>query len=219
MTCIVGIVQDGTVYIGGDSAGVAGWDIMTRADRKVFRNGAFLFGFTSSFRMGQLLHYAFTPPPHIVGMEIDRYMATVFIDALRACLKEGGYARKESDQEKGGTFLVGYRGHLFAIEHDYQVGETIFGYNAVGGGSQVALGALHATADLEMDPVARAERALAAAETFNNGVRSPFVIEHLTLEESLIASTPPEAEPAVVESEADIAEPAVALSGVEAFEE
>jgi hypothetical protein len=32
MTCIVGYVHSGKVLIGGDSAGVAGLDIVTRAD-------------------------------------------------------------------------------------------------------------------------------------------------------------------------------------------
>lgn len=51
MTCIVGLEHNGRVYIGADSAGVSGWDLTVRADKKVFRNGSFLFGFTDSFRM------------------------------------------------------------------------------------------------------------------------------------------------------------------------
>lgn len=62
MTCIVGLVDQGNVWIGGDSAGVGGYDLMLRADQKVFRNGDFLMGFTSSFRMGQLLRYKLSPP-------------------------------------------------------------------------------------------------------------------------------------------------------------
>ena len=47
MTCIVGIEQDKTVWIGGDSAGVNGYDIRTREDSKVFVVKDVLFGFTS----------------------------------------------------------------------------------------------------------------------------------------------------------------------------
>ncbi len=39
MTCIVGLVDNGKVYIGGDSAGCAGYDVRIREDQKVFRNG------------------------------------------------------------------------------------------------------------------------------------------------------------------------------------
>ena len=58
MTCIVGLVHEGVVYIGGDSAGVGGMSLTVRADEKVFQNGEFLMGFTTSFRMGQLLRYS-----------------------------------------------------------------------------------------------------------------------------------------------------------------
>jgi hypothetical protein len=35
MTCIVGLVDNGTVYIGGDSAALFGWDLCIRSDKKV----------------------------------------------------------------------------------------------------------------------------------------------------------------------------------------
>ena len=60
MTCIVGLIDGRRVWMGGDSAGVSGLDITVRADAKVFRNGDFLIGFTSSFRMG---HSACGPRP------------------------------------------------------------------------------------------------------------------------------------------------------------
>ncbi len=179
MTCIVGLVDEGKVYIGGDSAGLAGWQLTIRKDVKVFRVGAFLFGYTDSFRMGQLLHHAFTPPERAPDMEIERYMATLFVDAIRECFKSGGYARKDSERESGGHFLVGYQGRLFHVEGDYQVGEAAFGYDAVGCGDDIALGVFYATPT--MQPKKRVELALQAAEQHSGGVRGPFVIE--TLEE------------------------------------
>jgi hypothetical protein len=32
VTCIVGLVEGGVVYIGGDSAGVSGYDLTVRAE-------------------------------------------------------------------------------------------------------------------------------------------------------------------------------------------
>ena len=56
MTCIVGYLDKETVYLGGDSAGTDGnYSQHIRKDKKVFQNGPFIFGFTSSFRMGQIL--------------------------------------------------------------------------------------------------------------------------------------------------------------------
>ncbi|MFC7533898.1 hypothetical protein [Actinoplanes sp. GCM10030250] len=173
MTAIVGLLRKGAVYIGGDSAGVSGMNLSVRADTKVFRNGAYLFGFTTSFRMGQLIRYSLAPSAP--KGDLDRFMTTTFVDALRDCLKSGGYARKEEEQEMGGTFLVGVRGRLFVIHDDYQVGKAADGFAAVGCGDQVALGALFATAGRGMKPRARVRLALRAAERFSAGVRGPFV--------------------------------------------
>jgi len=177
MTCIVGLVDNKRVYIGGDSAGVGGYDLLVRADAKVFRNGAFLFGFTSSFRMGQLLRYAFTPPKHDPDLSDYAYLVTTFVDALRQCLQHGGYASKSNEQESAGTFLLGYRGHLYRIEDDYQVGEAADNYNACGCGYSMALGAMFANEG--KPPEKRVREALHAAERFSAGVRGPFVVEVL----------------------------------------
>ena len=173
MTAIVGLARGGSVFIGGDSAGVSGMNLAVRADTKVFRKGRYLFGFTTSFRMGQLIRYSLALPTP--KGDLDSFMATKFVDALRNCLKSGGWARKEDDREEGGTFLVGVRGQLFAVYDDYQVGKAADGFAAVGCGDQIALGALYATAGTGMKPRARIKVALGAAERFSAGVRSPFV--------------------------------------------
>lgn len=175
MTCIVGLVQDEKVYIGADSAGVGGWSLTVRKDTKVFKLEDFVIGFTHSFRMGQILHYALKPPAIEKGEDIERYMATKFIDAVRDCLKAGGWAQKNSEQEKGGSFLVGFQGRLFNIAEDYQVGESLQGYDAVGCGYEVAIGILYATPD--MQPAKRVELALRGSEAHNIGVRGPFHLE------------------------------------------
>jgi hypothetical protein len=178
MTCIVGVVtEDGRVVMGGDSAGVAGFDITVRADQKVFHVGEFLLGFTTSFRMGQLLRFRFTPPAHPDGMDTYEYMVTLFVDAVRTCFKTGGYAETNNGVESGGTFLVGYRGRLFCIDFDYQVGEASDGYDAVGCGCFVARGSLFTSNLAKGLPAAsRVRWALEAAAYLNAGVRAPFTI-------------------------------------------
>jgi hypothetical protein len=178
MTCIVGIVHDGKVTIGGDSAGATGSIILQRADSKVFTVGPYVFGFTTSFRMGQLLRYSIDiPTPD--SWDVDRFMSTKFIDHVRKCLKDGGWARTTqgdgyvSGSEAGGTFLVGINGRLYNIGDDYQVGVSADGYDACGAGTLAALGALYATKG--MGPGDRVDIALRAAEYLNPYVRAPFV--------------------------------------------
>ncbi|KUJ70165.1 hypothetical protein ACZ90_07015 [Streptomyces albus subsp. albus] len=172
MTVIVGLVHNGRVHLGGDSAGVAGYSVTVRRDPKIFRNGPYAMGFTTSFRMGQLLHHAFKAPKP--KGDLDRFMTTAFVDALRSCLKDGGWARKDSEQEQAGTFLVGIHGRLFAVHDDYQIAEPADGYAAVGCGDELALGALHATATLGLKPRKRLTLALEAANYHSAGVSAPF---------------------------------------------
>jgi ATP-dependent protease HslVU (ClpYQ) peptidase subunit len=177
MTCIVGLVDQGNVWIGGDSAGVGGYDLMLRADQKVFRNGDFLMGFTSSFRMGQLLRYKLSPPKLHSDDDIYQYMVAHFAESVRTCLKDGGFTRNDKGEESGGTFLVGVKGRLFCVEGDFQVGEPQDPFWAVGCGANFALGVLYATSG--MLPRERVEMALRAAEQYSAGVRGPFHIECL----------------------------------------
>ncbi len=128
-------------------------------------------GFTSSFRMGQLLQYVFKSPEHCSDLSDFKFMTTNFIDEVRRCLKDGGFATKKEEQESGGTFLVGYHGHLYQIAGDYQVAENVLHYDACGCGADIALGSLYSTVG---SPTKRLETALKAAEQFSAGVRGPF---------------------------------------------
>lgn len=170
MTCIVGLVDNGNVYIGGDSAGVAGLDITIRGDEKVFNNGPFIMGFTTSFRMGQLLRYKFTPPKQNTSQDDMTYMVTDFIDAAQKCFVENGFGSKSI----GGTFLVGYNGKLYSIDSDFQVGIPTMGYDACGCGAPLALGSIYST--VGKSPEERIKLALEAAATFNAGVAAPFLL-------------------------------------------
>jgi ATP-dependent protease HslVU (ClpYQ) peptidase subunit len=178
MTCIVGLEHAGKVLIGGDSAGTAGWSQTIRADEKVWRSGEFVYGFTSSFRMGQLLRYGLSlprlPGESTGAAELVRWMSTEFIDAVRTTLKEGGYAKVENGVETGGTFLVGWRGSLYYVDSDFQVGCPVTGEAAVGCGGDIAVGALHASRGRK--PRDRVRGALEAAAELSAGVAGPFKV-------------------------------------------
>lgn len=173
MTAIAGIVQDGVVYIAGDSAGVSGTSLTVRADPKVFRRGGWVFGFTSSFRMGQLIRYKMKLP-EVHGDNMRMLMCTEFVDALRTCLGDGGWASKENERESGGNFLAGVNGRLFEIYSDFQVAERIIPFTATGCGQDLMLGSLHATQDSGMHPEMRLQKALEAAAAFSAAVCPPF---------------------------------------------
>lgn len=185
MTCIAGVEHGGKVYIGGDSAGVAGWSITTRADEKVFarkdKGTTWAFGFTSSFRMGQLIRYELVLPkvtPH-AKRDLPRFMVRQFIPALRKCLRDGGFAEVRNEVEKGGAFLVGLHGSLFCVDEDFQVGRSRDGYEALGCGQDEARGALAVLGEvdgLKWTPMERIHGALHVTAHLNGGVVPPFIV-------------------------------------------
>ena len=90
------------------------------------------------------------------------------------CLKNGGWASKKEESEQGGVFLVGYKGKLFRVDSDYQVGMSMDGFDAVGCGEDIAKGSMFSTKGKH--PRKRVLMALQAAERFSAGVRGPFKI-------------------------------------------
>lgn len=176
MTCIVGLEHDKGVTLGVDSAASDGETLTRRADEKLFTVGPYMFAFCGSFRMGQLLRYSLTPP-ELPAQDMDRHMATTFVDAVRDCLAAGGYAQFKNNVERGGTFLVAVAGTLYEVEDDYQVARQAKPYMAEGCGIHFALGSLHTTEDYDFTPDQRVRMALAAAAEFSPFVSAPFRIK------------------------------------------
>lgn len=176
MTAIAGLVDNGKVWIGGDAAGVGGYRLFVRKDPKVFVVGEFIIGFTSSFRMGQLLMHYLRPGKPVENQNEFDYMVRSFVPAIRKIFGDHGYLETYNGQESGGSFLVGWRGKLYVIESDFQVAELITPYAACGCGEHLVLGSLHATDNFDITPKKRISMALKAAEDFSAGVRGPFTI-------------------------------------------
>ena len=190
MTCIVAITDGERVILGADSAGAGGFELRLRADPKVFRVGGYAIGFTTSFRMGQILRYETDLPELPAGIspeDLERFFVTEFVPVVRRSFATHGFAKTarfnslgdnsvtEEGQDIGGLFLVGVAGQVFEIQKDYHLARPLVPYSAVGSGAPVALGALHALTDIsELSLKERASRALRAAETFGTVVRGPF---------------------------------------------
>jgi ATP-dependent protease HslVU (ClpYQ) peptidase subunit len=189
MTCIVGLVEGDTIYLGGDSlaSDEVGSHVVGRADEKVFINDEghvkVIMGFCGSFRAGQLLRHAFVPPDQPTKHDDMTYMVVDFVDALRTTLKEKGALKKDDEEETHPmACMVGYKGHLYAIEEDFDVGRPQDNFYAIGAGGQIAFGALHATRNSGMPPRERVKLALEAAEKYNAACRGPHTILELKRE-------------------------------------
>ena len=188
MTCVVGLVADDEVWIGTDSAAVDANNSLQHVRGKLVRlalgesSATALLGYTTSFRMGQILAHhvalpAMTWRPSSVESNVEAYVVQRIVPVVRGAFRDGGWAKKENEREQGGTFIVACKGRLFGVWDDFSVIEPTSGYEAVGSGRYEALGALYATEGMAARE--RVETALRAAEHFNGTVRGPFVVEKL----------------------------------------
>ena len=179
MTCIVAIEQEGTIYLGGDSAASEPATLALRIlhEPKVFRNGEMIMGCCSSLRIQQLMQHSLVLPARTEYQDDLEYLVTDFIDAVRAVQRDKGVQKKENEfEEHDAQFLLGYRGNIYYVEDDYQVYRTNEPWAAVGSGSDLALGALYALKGSKCTPEEKIQIALEAAESYNAGVRRPFYV-------------------------------------------
>jgi 20S proteasome alpha/beta subunit len=175
MTCIVGISTPNGVFLGADSAGIAGYNVTVRADRKLFRRDNFIFGFAGSFRAGQLLKYNLRIPPYRYNLSEHEYLHQEFLESMRSTLAKGGNLLNDRGSESYAAIcLFGFGGRLYAVEPDFQIAQSVDSYMAIGCGAEVALGSLYSSGD--QSPEERIRLALEASQRYNAGVRSPFYL-------------------------------------------
>lgn len=171
MTCIVGIAKGGKVWMGGDGEQQTN---VKHCDRmpKVARVGQTLIGCAGLMRIKQIVHTAFLPPRF--DGEIDQlphWMSSIFVPELQQAI-EANIAKRVEDEAWG--LLVGLHGHLFSIDCSYYVGMPDLQYDAVGSGSEVALGALYAARNAK--PEQRVRIALEAASKHAVAVGEPYTV-------------------------------------------
>jgi ATP-dependent protease HslVU (ClpYQ) peptidase subunit len=177
MTCIVAISDKNKIWMGGDSAASKNDEIITRENKKVFKNGNFIIGFSGSFRVGQILQYGFNPPKQEKNQDDMEYMVIDFIDSLRSTLQFKGLLFQEREGDAHDCeFIVGYKNTFYLIESDFQISKPIGNYIACGSGAHYAMGALHALKDIDLEPKIKIEKALNASAEYCTMVRGPYEI-------------------------------------------
>lgn len=144
MTCIAAIIdKDGVGHIASDSLGSNGHTQDTYKNQKIFQLGNMLVGYTSSYRMGQLIQYNLSLPSRKVGQSLDQYMYTDFIASVRSLLKEHGYLRIDSNEERIGSFLIVADGRIWHMQDDLSLLESEDSFDACGSGHDFAQATMH----------------------------------------------------------------------------
>jgi ATP-dependent protease HslVU (ClpYQ) peptidase subunit len=180
MTCIVGLENKGTIYIGSDSAISDENAIGSLAtnEKSFILNDEFILGCCGSIRTTQVLHYGFKPPIKKNDSNDMGYLVIDFVDSLREILKDKATIYSENSTETliETGLLLGFNACLYTIDTDMQVSRCDDGYAAMGSGDMLALGALYATKHLGLKPEERIKTALEAATHHSCHVRPKFHI-------------------------------------------
>ena len=136
MTCIVGLEHDGKVFLGGDIQGTGWNNKVVHTQPKVFNKAGVIFGYTTSYRFGQILEHGLQDPvvPENPA-DIYRWLITVLVPDIRNALKLHGY-------EQGGNCLIGVKGQLWELQNDFSVLRSTRGFGAVGSGTEYAVGSV-----------------------------------------------------------------------------
>lgn len=175
MTCIVGIAQDGQVWLGGDSLSCREGLIQQDLMPKVFKRGEFLIGGCGDARLCDLMRYEFRLPKLAERENLDAFMVRKFAPAMRKCFELHKYPKDtENNEVYEGMVLVGVRGRLYEVDALLSVSRSASGFGAVGSGEQPALGVLFATEGQK--PKARVLKALEISAKVCNTVSPPFHI-------------------------------------------
>jgi hypothetical protein len=185
LTCIVGIAIQDAVYIGADSLGSGGGGKQVYSTPKLIKLDALEkkdmslskicigIGYTSSYRMGDILRYNFTPPQIGADTDENEYLVRDFVPDLIKCFEEHSFSKTKEGAKSGGNFLVGVRKRLFHVQEDFSVLEPRSGYTAVGSGQDFAMGALFILKKKLEDPEKAVISAIRAASEFSTTVGGP----------------------------------------------
>lgn len=177
MTCVVALrTENNKVILGADCYASDSECGVKRIEPKVFKKGRVAFGYSGSFRFGQIVRYAFEPPK-IRKKESDlmSYMVTKFVPDLRKTLEQNSFPMMEEEMLSW-RLIVAIDDEIFYIEPDWQVGHDFEEYTAIGSGARYAFGSLYSTKYLIEDPYDRVYTALGAAENYSPTVSGPFYL-------------------------------------------
>lgn len=183
MTCIVGIADQGKVYIGGDSMisdSDSGW--YNTVCQKVFireaGNSTFIYGGSGLPRLDDIMLYEFNPPVFDTTKSVDAYIHGDFTRELIAVCKRVEFASKKNEMIRvpHSGMLLGFHGRLYQWSVDFAFMTTPSWGAAEGQGGQPAAAILYSLYGQILDPTARCMQALEASEAVTCSVRRPFTV-------------------------------------------
>jgi ATP-dependent protease HslVU (ClpYQ) peptidase subunit len=161
MTTLVAVQGDGWTVLGCDSR-ISDEDgrFAVSKDPKIVDNNGILIASCGSSRTANILHYGYVQPKPLAKENLNNFVTSKFIPAMRKNFIDAGIDMKEDGEvaENDGGILISVRGELYAVQSDYSWDTDIRGVYAMGSGGDIALGALAALGISKITTLEQAKR-------------------------------------------------------------
>jgi len=172
MTTIIAVETKKSIIVGSDTQSTSYKKSHYPADEgKIVQNGHYVLATAGRARMNQELKYSDLPTPPANPGELDKFMATEFIDTLKELTEKAGCELGQNE------YIVVVRGRVFQYNIDFNLAKGDNGVYTIGSGSPWAEGVL---AGLDKITVRDVESALKAAAKNDPHSSGPFKIVQLT---------------------------------------
>jgi hypothetical protein len=179
VTIVVGVVQDGVVYMGADCGMTQGDIVRPLRIPKVLRLGeeGILVGYAGDFLVGNVLQTCLNIETRDRNVfDPFKYLCETFGHRLQIAIGQHSMLQeREGQRMMDAELLVGYEGQLWHVGCDFSVTQNLLRYDAIGNCKGIALGSLFTTPN-DADPRAAIETALSACELFDGHIRQPFTV-------------------------------------------
>ena len=166
MTTLVAIQGDGWSVLGCDSR-ISDEDgrFQISKDPKIVDNNGVLIASCGSSRTANILHYGYVQPKPGPKENLNSFMSSKFIPAMRKNFVDAGIDMKEDGEvaENDGGILVSIKSEIYAIQNDYSWDTDIRNVYVMGSGGDIALGALAALGVSRVKTMQQAERMIRKA--------------------------------------------------------
>lgn len=173
MTCIIGLVEDGRVYMVSDSAASGGNTSRRIAGSKIAKHGDFLVGASGSTVTLDVISEL--PSFHVEEGDDIRKLVFLFSNMLREKLKELDLTIDYESATSLPSFshvIVGVAGRLFTIQHDFSIIEYNEPFASIGSCDEIVLGAISVTPRIE--PIQRLTLIMDVCSRYAMGVSGPY---------------------------------------------
>lgn len=163
MTCIIAHTDGVSSFLAGDKLGSNGFTKTVQTEPKVFEKEfiklhddgltrtkeVMALGYTTSFRMGQLLNYNLNLPEQDASQTFSQYLVLKVIPIIRQMFKEEWGARDASQDVGGGQFIILHNHTIYEVQEDFSVLQPKTRITAVGSGTYHAIAAMQAYIEVE----------------------------------------------------------------------